>query len=49
MATCSKAWICNHSFTVIAGHNPARGMDVCFLRMLFVVRQWSLCWSEDKK
>ena len=31
MAARSKAWVCGRSLSVIAGSNPAGGMDVCFL------------------
>jgi len=34
----SKAWVYGHSFDGIVGSNPAWVMDVCFLRMLCVVR-----------
>jgi len=27
----SKPWVCGHSLSVIAGSNPAGGMDVCLL------------------
>ena len=31
VAVRSKAWVCRRSFAAIAGSNPARGVDVCFL------------------
>jgi hypothetical protein len=34
----SKVWVCGLSLAGIAGSNPARGMDVCFLWVLYVVR-----------
>ena len=27
----SKAWVCGHSLSGIAGANPTEGMDVCLL------------------
>jgi hypothetical protein len=33
-----KAWVCGHSRAGISGSNPARGMDVCLLWVLDVVR-----------
>ena len=30
MAAQNKAWVCDHSLAVIAGSNPAGGMDVFF-------------------
>jgi len=38
VATLSKAWVCGRSFAGIVGSNPTRGMDVCLLWVLFVVR-----------
>ena len=37
MAARSKAWVCGRSLAGIAGSNPARGMNVCVLRVLCVV------------
>ena len=37
VASRSKAWVCGRSPAVIAVSNPARGMDVCLLRVLCVV------------
>jgi hypothetical protein len=34
----SKAWVYGRSLTGIVGSNPAGGMDVCLLWVLFVVR-----------
>ena len=42
VAAWSKAWVCGRSLDGIAGSNPARGMDVCLLWVLCVVRQRSL-------
>jgi hypothetical protein len=33
-----KAWVCGHSLDGIAGTNPAGGIDVCLLWVLWVVR-----------
>jgi hypothetical protein len=38
----STAWVCGRSIAEIVGSNPARGMDVCLLWVLCVVRQRSL-------
>jgi hypothetical protein len=42
VAARSKAWVCGCSNAEIAGSNSARGMDVCLLRELCVVRLRSL-------
>ena len=42
MAAQSKAWIYGRSLDGIAGSNPARGMDVCLLRVLWIVKYKSL-------
>jgi len=34
----SKAWVCGRSLAGTAGSNPARGMDVCLLWVVCVVR-----------
>ena len=36
VAARSKAWVCGRSLAGITGSNPARGTDVCLLRMLRV-------------
>jgi len=33
----SGAWVCGRSLVVIAGSNPAEGMDICLLWVLCVV------------
>ena len=38
----SNAWVCGRSLSQMAGWNPAKGMDVCLLWMLCVVRYRSL-------
>jgi hypothetical protein len=38
VAARSKAWVCGRSLAGIADSNPARGMDVCLLCVLCVVR-----------
>jgi hypothetical protein len=38
VAAQSKAWLCGRSLAGIAGSNPAKGMDVCLLRVFCVVR-----------
>ena len=38
VAVRSKAWACRLSLVGIGGLNPARGMDICILRLLGVVR-----------
>jgi hypothetical protein len=38
VAVQSKAWVCGRSVTGIVGSNPAGGMDVRLLWVLFVVR-----------
>jgi hypothetical protein len=38
VAARSKAWVCGRSFARIAVSNLARGMDVCLLLVLCVVR-----------
>jgi len=38
LAARSKAWVCGRTLAGIVGSNPARGMDVCLLRVLCVVR-----------
>jgi hypothetical protein len=42
LATRSKAWVCGRALVGIVGSNPARGMDVCLLYSVCVVRQRSL-------
>jgi len=42
VATRSEAWICGRSLAGIVASNPAGGIDVCLLCMLYVVRQRSL-------
>jgi hypothetical protein len=37
VAARSKTWVYGRSLGVIAGSNPVGGMDVCLLRLLFVV------------
>jgi len=39
VAARSKAWVCGCSLVGIVGSNPVRGMNVCLLRMLRVVRR----------
>ena len=34
----SKAWVCDRSRAGIASSNPVGGMDVCLLRVLYVVQ-----------
>jgi hypothetical protein len=38
VAARSNAWVWGRSLAGIAGSNPAGSMDVCLLRVLFVVR-----------
>jgi hypothetical protein len=38
VAALTKAWVCGRSLAGIAGSNPAEGMSVCLLWLLFVVR-----------
>jgi hypothetical protein len=38
VAARSKAWVCGRSLDGIAGSDPAGGMDVCLLWVLWVVR-----------
>ena len=38
VAAQNKAWVCDHSLAVIAGSNPAGGMDVFFFWLFCVVR-----------
>jgi len=38
----SQAWVCGSSLAGIAGPNPERGMDVCVLWVVCVVRYRSL-------
>ena len=38
VAARSKAWVCGRSISEIVGSKPTRGMDVCLLRVLCVVR-----------
>jgi hypothetical protein len=38
VAARSKAWVYRRSFAGTAGSNPAVGMDVCLLPVLFAVR-----------
>jgi hypothetical protein len=38
VAALSKAWVCSRSLAGIVGSNPAGSMDVCFSRVLCVVR-----------
>jgi hypothetical protein len=33
----SKSWFCGRLVAGIAGSNPARGMDICLLRMYVVL------------
>ena len=42
LAARSQAWVCSRSFAGIAGSVPAGGIYVCLLRMLCVVRYWSV-------
>ena len=42
VAARSKAWVCGGTLAGIAGSNPAGGMDISLLRMLYVMRQRSL-------
>jgi hypothetical protein len=42
VASLPKAWVCDHSLLGFTSSNPARGMDVCLLCVLCVVRQTSL-------
>jgi len=39
MAAPSKVWVCDRSFAGIAGSYPTRGMVVCLLFALCVVRK----------
>jgi hypothetical protein len=41
VAAPSKAWVCGHSLAWIAISNPAGGMDICLLRVLYMVRKKS--------
>ena len=47
VTTRSKAWVCGRSLGGTAGPNPARGMNVCLLWLLCVVRQSSLRRADD--
>jgi hypothetical protein len=38
VAVRSMAWVCSHSFAGTASSNSVGSVDVCLLRMLFVVR-----------
>ena len=38
----SKAWVCGRWLVGSAGSNPAKGMDVCLLWVLCIIRQRSL-------
>ena len=38
VAAPSKAWVCGRSLAGTEGSNPAEGMDVCLLYLLYVVR-----------
>jgi hypothetical protein len=42
VAARSKAWVCGRSLAGTVGLNPARGMDVCLLRV-FVLSSRGLC------
>jgi hypothetical protein len=42
VAVLSEGWVCGYSHVEIVGSNPAGGIDVCLLGVLFVVRQRSL-------
>jgi hypothetical protein len=42
VAARSKAWVCDRWLVGIMGSNPAGGMDVCRLLLLYVVRYRSL-------
>ena len=42
VAAQSKASVCGRSLAGIAGSNPARGIDVCILRVLCAIRWRSL-------
>jgi len=45
----SKAWVCSRSLTGIAVSNPAKGMVVCFLRVLCVLSGRGLCdWPNPR-
>jgi len=33
-----KVWVCGRSLAGVAGLNPAGGMEVCLLRLMYVVR-----------
>ena len=43
VAARSKACLCGRSRAEILGSNPAKGMDVCLLSVLSVVRYRGLC------
>ena len=46
MAVRSKAWVYGRSLAETAGPNPAGGLDVCFLLLLYFVRLRSLCRTD---
>jgi len=47
VAARSKAWVCGSSLAGIAGSSTTVGMDVCLLRILFVVRYSSLLQADQ--
>jgi len=46
VAARSKARVCGHSLPGFVGSNPAGGMKVCLLCVLWVVRQRSVCRAD---
>jgi hypothetical protein len=42
VAARSEAWVCGSLLGGIMGSKPARGMDICLLRVLYSVKQMSL-------
>jgi hypothetical protein len=43
VAARSEAWVCSQSPARITGSNPSKGVDVCLLSILCVVRYSTVC------
>ena len=46
VAAWSKACVCSHVSVEMAGSNPAGGINICLLCVLYVVRWRSLRWAD---